>query len=351
MAQITTDIAIIGAGLSGLVLARQLQTTGADYHLFDARPRTGGRILSPQLSGGGRIDQGPAWIWPHNHLIRNLLKSLNIPTHSQYASGNLVFEDQTGTLRRDLEFATMGDALRVAGGTGRLTDALTQALPCERVHLDHTITAIDLSHDDAILTGTAPIQAQRVVLALPPRLAAHSITFTPRLPADVMAQMTAIPTWMAGHAKFLAIYDEPYWRNAGLSGDAISHIGPLVELHDATDEATGPAALFGFIAPGTDLSDVDAFTAHAVAQLGRLYGPWAAQPIETIMKNWAHDPLTATPHDAIPPRTHPAYGLPRTVRAWAGTRIFFAGTEAARTEGGFLEGAVEAAEAVFNAIK
>jgi monoamine oxidase len=351
MTKITTDIAIIGAGLSGLALARQLQAAGADYHLFDARARTGGRILSPALTTGGSIDQGPAWIWPHNHRILKILKSLNIPTHGQFARGNLVLEDQNGTLRRDLEFATMGDALRVAGGTGRLTDALADDLPRDRVHLNHQITAIDRTHDGAAITGTSPVQAARVVLALPPRLAAQTITFTPTPPPDVLAQMTEIPTWMAGHAKFIAVYDTMHWRDIGLSGDAISHIGPLVEVHDASDEITHAAALFGFVAPSTDLSDIESFTTRAIAQLGRLYGPWAAQPTETILKNWAHDPFTATSHDAIPPRAHPAYGLPRAVQSWAGERILFAGTEAAHADGGFLEGALEAAETVFAALK
>ena len=46
------NIAIIGARLSGLALARALQHRGINYTLYEARERTGGRVLSY-----------PGWTW------------------------------------------------------------------------------------------------------------------------------------------------------------------------------------------------------------------------------------------------------------------------------------------------
>lgn len=54
------------------------------------------------------------------------------------------------------------------------------------------------------------------------------------------------PTWMAGHAKVVAIYERPFWRDSGLSGFVSSRVGPLQEIHDASPEA-GSGALFGFL--------------------------------------------------------------------------------------------------------
>ncbi|KFA90172.1 hypothetical protein Q664_29805 [Archangium violaceum Cb vi76] len=51
-------------------------------------------------------------------------------------------------------------------------------------------------------------------------------------------------TWMAPHAKYVAVFDEPFWRRLGLSGEARSRVGPLAEVHDASD-CGGEAALFG----------------------------------------------------------------------------------------------------------
>jgi hypothetical protein len=48
---------------------------------------------------------------------------------------------------------------------------------------------------------------------------------------------------MAPHAKFFALHDHLFWRDAGLSGTSQSFVGPLAEIHDAT-AASGKPALF-----------------------------------------------------------------------------------------------------------
>ena len=58
------DVAIIGAGLSGLSLAAQLHQRGYSLAVFEARDRIGGRILSlPPEAGEAaspfRFDLGP----------------------------------------------------------------------------------------------------------------------------------------------------------------------------------------------------------------------------------------------------------------------------------------------------
>jgi len=67
------QVAIIGAGLSGLYAAYQLEKAGISYVVLEARAQTGGRIIScaggpaPSLSGAeaeGRVDLGATWIWP-----------------------------------------------------------------------------------------------------------------------------------------------------------------------------------------------------------------------------------------------------------------------------------------------
>ena len=120
---IDTDLCIIGAGLSGLSLATKLQAEGRDVMVLEARDRTGGRVLSQD-----GYDLGPSWIWPHNHRILALLDRLGLNSVAQYASGRLVFEDSAGRVRRDIEFATMGGALRVEGGLARVTDTLASGL-------------------------------------------------------------------------------------------------------------------------------------------------------------------------------------------------------------------------------
>ena len=109
-------------------------------------------------------------------------------------------------------------------------------------------------------------------------------------------------------------------------------------MHDASPADARKGALFGFAQPGA--ARQPGFRDAALAQLGRLFGQEAARPDEVIVKDWSMDQATAIPADQTPPTGHPAYRpLPPT------ERMIFAGSEAASEDGGFLEGALAAAEA------
>ncbi|MEZ4568005.1 MAG: hypothetical protein R2860_13965 [Desulfobacterales bacterium] len=59
--------------------------------------------------------------------------------------------------------------------------------------------------------------------------------------------MLRASTWMAGQAKFFALYDQADWRRLGLSGQGFSLCGPLGEIHDGSGEPDRPFGLTGFI--------------------------------------------------------------------------------------------------------
>lgn len=317
-----TGVCIIGAGLSGLAIATALRAEGRDVTLLEARDRIGGRVL---LQDGH--DLGPSWIWPHNRRMLALLDRLGLPTFAQYASGRLVFEDARGMIRRDLDFATMGGALRVEGGLARVTEALALELG-DGLHLACQVRrVIEEASGVTVSTPGGSIRAERVVLAMPPRLA-----------AGLGVSVPDVPTWMAGQAKLVATYPTAFWREMGLNGDAISHRGPLAEIHDASPVGAETGALFGFAHVGA--ARQPGFRDAAIAQLARLFGHEAAAPDDVIIKDWSTDPATATHADLTPPTGHPTYNpLPPT------RRLIFAGTEVSPEDGGFLEGALAAAEA------
>lgn len=343
------ETVIIGAGLSGLALADHLARAGREFCLLEARDRTGGRVLSQGLHGPA-YDLGPAWIWPHNRSMLALAQRLGLTLFEQYAEGNLVFEDPDGAIRRDLSIATMAGALRVEGGMGRITERLAAGLPPGSVRLSHRVTALEAGTAAIRIEGTTPegpvtLAANRVVLALPPRLLATRIAFSPAMNPASFGALSDVPTWMAGHAKLVAVYDRPFWRAEGLSGDAISHRGPLMEIHDASPADLAEGALFGFLDPARAGGDPETLKTAAAAQLARLFGPGAALPLALHFKDWSLDPDTATPADRRAQTGHPTYRpIPPLGGAWKG-RVSFAGTETAPTEGGFLEGALESAEA------
>ncbi|KIN73050.1 flavin monoamine oxidase family protein [Sulfitobacter guttiformis] len=342
---------IVGGGLSGLALAEAMEAAGQEYLLVEARARFGGRIKTA-LVGDGYFDLGPAWFWEGQPRIAALVARLGLEVFGQYASGALTFEDAQGQVQRGRGFSSMEGSLRINGGLGALTEQLAEALPAARKRAGAAVVALERGAEGitARLSDGSTIEAQRVVLALPPRIATR-IRFSPALPDATTQAMEAVPTWMAGQAKAVAIYERAFWREAGQSGDATSRRGPMVEIHDASPESGGPYALFGFVGvPPEGRRNLDVLRSHICAQLGRLFGPSAAQPAQLIVKDWAADPFTATDSDLAPLFAHPVYTLPATMRGlWEGN-LHFAGTEVAPQFGGYAEGALEAAEAVLSVL-
>lgn len=341
-----TETLIIGGGLAGLALADALNAAGKDFVLVEARDRLGGRIRSENV-GNAAFDMGPAWFWPGQPRIANLVARFGLERFEQFSTGDLLYEDQN-SVQRGQGFASMEGSYRLTGGLGALVASLEKALPSERVHKACAVTRLEKG-ETRIRAHTSDkiIAAQRVVLALPPRIAAE-ITFAPILPDDATVAMQNVPTWMAGQAKAVAVYESAFWRDAGLSGDAMSRIGPMVEVHDASPSSGGPYALFGFIGvPPGARRDEGKLREQLIAQFGRLFGPEGGVPAKLMVKDWAFDPYTSTSADLAPLSAHPQYGLPSALTdLWQG-HLIFAGSEVAPEFGGYLEGALEAAELAF----
>jgi monoamine oxidase len=228
---------------------------------------------------------------------------------------------------------------------------LVAGLPPERLHAASPVTHVRRGDGISLADGQT-CRAGDVVIALPPRVAAQ-LAYLPALTADQAGCLAGIPTWMAGHAKFVAVYETPFWRAAGLSGDAMSRRGPLAEIHDASGDGGAPAALFGFVGvpPAQRAGRAADVTAAAIDQLARIFGEAARTPTATALEDWAIQPETATERDLIAPRTHPDYGLPGALTGLWDARLHFASTEMASQMGGFMEGALVAAEEVATQMK
>ncbi|MFK7871332.1 MAG: flavin monoamine oxidase family protein [Roseobacter sp.] len=348
-----TEIAIIGGGLAGLALADQLHREGREFVMLEARNRFGGRILShPQTQNGFRYDLGPAWIWPHNTRILSLLQRLGLEAMPQHADGLLIYQDRFGEVRRDVDFATMGDALRIKGSAAAIIDRLVESLPPDALVLNAPVTTVSLRDEGIVVSSrindqTHLLAAQHVALTMPPRLIASSLSFEPPLSAMTLLEMASTPTWMAGHAKAVAVYDRAFWRANGQSGDAISHLGPLMEIHDAsaTQSAEGEAALFGFLRPGLiqKSPSVEHVKQAILAQLEVLFGATDARLSAFYLMDWSGEIYTATKEDFRPLAQHPAYQPLRPLGLPWEDKLILSGSEVAPREGGFLEGALEAA--------
>lgn len=347
-------IVIVGAGLSGLRAASMLVSKGFECKVLEARDRVGGRVLSKMIADKpeyGTFDLGPTWFWPqHEPVISDLVKEFGLKTFGQHTKGAVLLEQSQNApiTRHELPEGAMEPSIRLDGGIRSLIDAVADTLPAGTVELDTRVTAIHMDEDGTVTLEakqaderTKSIRAGAVILALPPRIVADYIDFTPSLSPDVTTSLKAKATWMAGQAKAIAVYNRPFWRQNGLSGQAMSWVGPLQEIHDASP-VTGSGALFGFFGiPAKTRQELgeEKVRQLVINQLTRLFGASAEKPISLFYKDWATDLDTAVEDDTEPLADFPDYGRLPSTGAWD-NKIIFAGTETSAESGGHLEGAL-----------
>jgi len=177
-------------------------------------------------------------------------------------------------------------------------------------------------------------------VAIPPNLAGR-IEYSPGLPAlrDQLTQRVPVGSLI----KTIAVYDTPFWRRQGLSGQANSLQGPVKVTFDASPHSGRPGVLLGFI-DGDDaraLSDLPAAARKRLALQSyvRYFGPRAGRPIKYLDQVWDREIYTGgCPVAVAPPGVLTEYG--RALRAPAG-RIHWAGTETATVWTGYMDGAVQ----------
>jgi monoamine oxidase len=70
----------------------------------------------------------------------------------------------------------------------------------------------------------------------------------------------------------------------------------------------------------------------------------------SAVQDWAQEPLTAAKDDLRPLSYHPMYQAVAVPSAWT-QRLWLAGTEQSPNYGGYLEGALEAAEIAVSSLQ
>ncbi|MFI5778781.1 flavin monoamine oxidase family protein [Nocardia sp. NPDC051570] len=430
------DVAVVGAGVAGLVAARELTRQGYRVLVVEARDRVGGRLHGAELPDGGEIEMGGQWIGPGQDRIAALITELGLSTYRTYDKGRRLFEFDgriskysgriprlspwvladvgQAQLRLDvasrriaqqpwrgadaekLDRQTFADWLyqrcrsqgardvlrlsteavfsaepeeisalwalyyfgsaggvdavlntgggaqqdRVVGGSHRIPRALAAELG-DRIMLENPVTAIEWSSHAVLLHGArGSIRARRAVVAVPPVIGA-AIDFTPELPAGRRELLARMP--MGRVIKFNVVYDEPFWRTAGLSGQANSTTRAVGTVYDNTPQSGSGGVLVGFL----EGRHADAYSGATEAvrrqvvldDLVAYFGPAAATPRAFLEYDWNADEYARGGYGP--------YAIPDTlVRYGSALRepvgpLHWAGAETAVTWAGYIDGAVE----------
>ncbi|MGH2979759.1 MAG: FAD-dependent oxidoreductase, partial [Solirubrobacterales bacterium] len=74
-AKVSVDVAIVGAGLSGLSAARRLRAGARTVIVLEARDRVGGKMRTEPV-GGHDADLGAHWIGPTQDRVAALAREL-----------------------------------------------------------------------------------------------------------------------------------------------------------------------------------------------------------------------------------------------------------------------------------
>jgi monoamine oxidase len=95
----SADVLVVGAGIAGLVAARDLSAAGRSVIVLEARNRVGGRIVNEQIGDGKIVEMGGQWAGPTQDKILGLATELGIGTFPTYDTGRKVlhFNGKRGT--------------------------------------------------------------------------------------------------------------------------------------------------------------------------------------------------------------------------------------------------------------
>jgi monoamine oxidase len=256
------------------------------------------------------------------------------------ASGD---ETHPGTFERNFQTAEGAQEERFVGGSQQIALKVAEALG-GNVVLNAPVRQISQEAKGAkVFLDKGRVAAKQVIVAIPPALTAR-IDYEPLLPVlrDQLTQRAP----MGSYAKVDVVYDKPFWREEGLTGQTVSLNGPVRTTFDSTPHEGSPGVLLGFIG-GSDARGWYGLS-HAgrreavLANFADYFGEQARNPVEYVENAWAEERFTrGDPVAGLGPGTLLDFG--KALRAPVG-RIHWAGTETSDYWVGYMDGAVRSGE-------
>ncbi len=184
-------------------------------------------------------------------------------------------------------------AYRVVGGSQLIPIRLAERLG-DRVVLGSP--ARDIRWSDAgveIVAGSVLVKARSVVLAVPPNLVG-AIRFHPSLPAWRLRLEQSLSQGSIN--KILAVYERPFWREEGLSGQGFAPYELVRELYDNSPPSAAAGVLTTFLAgenaERAERMSPDARRTAVLEGMAKYVGPHALKPVDFIETAWSAEEWT-----------------------------------------------------------
>jgi monoamine oxidase len=234
---------------------------------------------------------------------------------------------------------------RLDGGAQLLALGLAEALG-DRVRLDTPVRAIEQGSETVrVKADGLEVEAQHAIVAVPPALGGE-IALDPSPPAD--RRQLAADLRPGRLTKCMALYERPFWRSDGLSGEAVTDAGPVTLTFDSSPRDGSTGVLLGFVG-GPEVGELEGMgkgerRAAVLACFSRLYGRRAEQPLDYVEQEWSAEEWSGGgPTSNFGPGGWTECGP--SLREPLG-RVHWAGTETATIWSGYMEGALQAGERV-----
>ena len=295
-------------------------------------------------------DSQTAETWKLEHVLRQETRDLyDLAIASVFAAeprdlsllGVLFYTHAAGSFENLINTAGGAQDSRIVGGSQQIAIRLARRLG-RSVVLDAPVREIDHGRGRVeIATARGRFLGKRAIIAMAPAMASR-IRYSPPLPArrDQLTQHVPMGTVI----KCMAVYDRPFWREAGLSGMATSNTGPVKLTFDNSPPDGRPGVLLGF-AEGQEGRNLLAASkpkrrARVLASFERYFGAKARTDARRyIDKSWAADPWTRGCYVGyFPPGVLVGY---RDALRASVDRLHWAGTETATEWNGYMDGAIQ----------
>ena len=256
----------------------------------------------------------------------------------------LFYAHSAGSFQMAIDTGGGAQQDRLVGGSQVLCDKMADALGSEAVTLDSPVRAIKVVGERAAVeSDNGSWSARRVIVSLPPLLAGR-IDYDPVLPPwrNQLTQRTP----MGSVIKCNAIYDEPFWRADGLSGQATGDGEGARVVFDNSPPDGKPGVLLGFLegdeARRLGKAGAEVRRRAVLDSFVRYFGPKAAHPLDFVELDWQAEPWSGGCYGTLfGPNVWTRYG--HALREPVGP-IHWAGTETASVWSGYMDGAVSSGQ-------